>query len=150
MDDATGPAVYRSGSLTRLPGNVCDFTWLRAIRRAPVTCPYPNAVQADLPILWRPAPGPMLQSRVGHARASGGIGRRARLKIWYSFECEGSSPSSPTTTSLLKPSRARARARSSDSKRFPGQERHTPVWRSCSSLPQSGGCRCGEHHRCPG
>lgn len=31
-------------------------------------------------------------------RASGGIGRRARLKIWFSQGSEGSIPSPPTTS----------------------------------------------------
>ena len=34
-------------------------------------------------------------------RASGGIGRRARLKIWFSQGSEGSIPSSPTNKITL-------------------------------------------------
>ena len=40
--------------------------------------------------------------RLTHCRRRGGIGRRARLKIWYSQECVGSSPSAGKRINVLQ------------------------------------------------
>src|SRR5688500_1957174 len=60
-------------------------TWRHASQRASKG----GIPAARLPALLRPQPIYIL--RRGSRR--GGIGRRARLKIWYSYECVGSSPS---------------------------------------------------------